>query len=131
VEEDGLQRLFPIVDAKGNMMGVIPRWDLTQFVEGQKGATIHELIHKDPMVAYGDEPLRFVVQRMAASGLTKFPVVERTAPARPVGMIALTDLLKARIANIESEQRREQVLRLGLPLMFRSQNEIPEVLEED
>jgi hypothetical protein len=36
-------------------------------------------------------------------------------------MIALTDLLKARVATIESEERREQVL--SLPLLFRSQSE--------
>ena len=73
------------------------------------------------MIAYTDEPLRLVVQRMASSGLTKFPVVERNAPSRPVGMIALTDLLKARVATIESEERREQVL--SLPLLFRSEND--------
>jgi CBS domain containing-hemolysin-like protein len=73
------------------------------------------------MIAYADEPLRFVVQRMASTGLTKFPVVERSAPGRPIGMIALTDLLKARVAHIESEERREQVLRL--PLLFGSEEE--------
>ena len=73
------------------------------------------------MIAYADEPLRFVVQRMASSGLTKFPVVERNAPSRPIGMVALTDLLKARVAHIESEEHREQVLRL--PLLFGVEDE--------
>ena len=120
-ENVGVQRLFPVIDTEGNMKGVIPRWELEQFVAGKKGSTTRDLIQENPMIAYTDEPLRFVVQRMASSGLTKFPVVERNAPSRPVGMIALTDLLKARVATIESEERREQVL--SLPLLFRSEND--------
>ena len=123
-EEIGVQRLFPVLDNAGSMLGVIPRWELEQFVAGKKGSGLGDLIQEHPMIAYTDEPLRFVVQRMAASGLTKFPVVERNAPSRPVGMIALTDLLKARVASIESEERREQVLRL--PLLFGSDDESTE-----
>ena len=118
-ENVGVQRLFPVIDIAGKMKGVVPRWELEQFVAGKNGSTTRELIQENPMIAYTDEPLRFVVQRMASSGLTKFPVVERNAPDRPVGMIALTDLLKARVATIESEERREQVLRL--PLLFGSE----------
>lgn len=117
----GFQRLFPVLDNAGNMLGVVPRWELEQFVDGKKGSTARELMNPNPMIAYADEPLRFVVQRMASTGLTKFPVVERSAPGRPIGMIALTDLLKARVAHIESEERREQVLRL--PLLFGTDDE--------
>ena len=34
-------------------------------------------MHKDPVVAYPDEPLRVVVFRMAEKGITRMPVVER------------------------------------------------------
>ncbi len=33
----GVQRLFPVEDHNGKMIGVIPRWDLEQFVTGRKG----------------------------------------------------------------------------------------------
>jgi CBS domain-containing protein len=51
------------------------------------------------------------------TGLTRFPVVERTDRRKLVGIIALTDLLKARARNLEAEHRRERVLpvRLILP----------------
>jgi len=39
-------------------------------------------------------------------------------------MVALTDLLKARVAHIESEEHREQVLRL--PLLFGAEDESTE-----
>jgi CBS domain-containing protein len=46
---------------------------------------------------------------MADKGLTRFPVVDRES-GRLVGMIALTDLLKARARNLDAEHRRERVL---------------------
>jgi CBS domain-containing protein len=77
-------------------------------------------------VAYPDEPLRVVVNRMAESGLTRFPVVDRRGKHREhaskearrdghqvpklVGLISLTDLLKARVANLQAERKRERVL---------------------
>ncbi len=122
--DDGkdVQRLFPVVRPGGDMAGVVARWDLEQYAAGKKGSSIRELVREHPMIAYTDEPLRLVVHRMASSGLTKFPVVERSSPSRPIGMVALIDLLKARVATMESEERREQVLRFGFPLLFRSKD---------
>ena len=45
---------------------------------------------RTPTVAYPDEPLRVVVYRMAGTGLTRFPVVERGRHGRLLGMIGLT-----------------------------------------
>jgi len=35
------------------------------------------IAHADPAVAYGDEPLRALAFRMAETGVTRLPVVER------------------------------------------------------
>ena len=51
---------------------------------------------------------------MAETGLTRMPVVDRENPRKLVGMISLTDLLRARTRNLEEERRRERVLRLRL-----------------
>jgi CIC family chloride channel protein len=64
----------------------------------------------DPVVAFPDEPLRVVVDRMAETGLTRFPVIERGSSGDVLGMISLQDLLKARVRNLEAERRRERVL---------------------
>ena len=71
-----------------------------------------------PIVAYPDESLRMIVYRMAETGLTRFPVVDREH-RRLIGMIALTDLLKARALNLDAEQRRERVLGAHIGLPFR------------
>jgi chloride channel protein, CIC family len=71
------------------------------------------IIRPTPTTAYPDEPLRVVVHRMAHTGLTRFPVVARTAGRELLGLIALDDLLRARSLNLEAERRRERVLRFS------------------
>ncbi len=65
-------------------------------------------------VAFTDETLRTVVYRMAENKLTALPVVERDAPMKPVGSVALHDLLQARARNFEEETKRERHLGIGL-----------------
>jgi CBS-domain-containing membrane protein len=74
---------------------------------------IAAVAHSLPVVAYPDEPLRAVVHRMASTGLTRFPVVERGAARRLVGMISLSDLLAGRTRTLDAEHRRERVFSLG------------------
>jgi CBS domain containing-hemolysin-like protein len=75
---------------------------------------IGDLAQSLPVVAYPDEPLRAVVHRMAQTGLTRFPVVERGLDRKLVGMISLSDLLTGRTKTLEAEHRRERVLSLRL-----------------
>ena len=93
----------------------------------EDGPPCGELMHKDPVVAYPDEPLRVVVFRMAEKGITRMPVVERPGPAKLAGMVSLDDLLKARMRNLEEERPREVVLplRLVFPLRVRRSKSSP------
>src|SRR5262245_35826876 len=116
------QRLFPVVDDDRRLVGVITRADLRQWMAGGpdgKHRPLGDAIQREPVVAYGDEPLRMIVYRMADKGVTRLPVVAR-ADRSFIGMLALNDLLGARARILESEQRRERVLgaRLRLPTMF-------------
>ena len=117
----GPQRLYPVVDSAGRLEGVVTRFDLTQVSEraatGQP-TNVHEVVHRKPAVAFPDEPLRVIVHRMAMSGLTRFPVLERGADRRLVGVISLEDLLKARVQNLEAEHRRERLLRVRIAFPF-------------
>jgi CBS domain containing-hemolysin-like protein len=60
---------------------------------------------------YSDEPLRVVVYRMAESGFTRMPVIQRST-GKFLGLISLEDLLKARGRHLEEERRRERTLKL-------------------
>jgi CBS-domain-containing membrane protein len=121
--EKGPQRLYPIVDADGRLTGVVTRVDLQKLVDRARTGTadaLESVVRRGATVAYPAEPLRVVVQRMAETGLTHFPVVDPET-SRVVGMVGLDDLLKARARNLDAERRRERVLdvRLLFPLAFR------------
>ena len=106
------QRLLPVLGGDGRLLGVVGRRELTEQAEGMDGdaVTIGELM-RDPVVAYGDETLRAVADRMAAMRVGMMPVVERDDPARLLGLISQFDLLRARERLLTEERHRERMLR--------------------
>ena len=117
------QGLYPVVDGDKKLVGVVPREELQQLIHHKSGHQLADVVQQDPQVVYPDEPLRVVVYRMAETGVTRFPVVERNGSRKLAGMISLDDLLKARAHNLDAERRRERVLplRLKFPLRRKSQ----------
>ena len=113
------QRLFPVVDEGRHLVGVVARRQLREWLDSPStpsAATLASLALPRPVSAYADETLSTIAFRMAESGVTRMPVVERR-DGTFVGMIALRDLLTARGRILEAEQRRERVLsvRLRMP----------------
>jgi chloride channel protein, CIC family len=124
---DGAHRgqwLYPVVASKteATLAGVLTRRELQKLIaspqnQGDETLQAYLSARKAPEVAYPDEPLRAVVYRMAETGLTRFPVVERRSQQlKLLGMISLNDLLKARSVNLEAERSRERVLPLRVLL---------------
>ncbi len=109
------QRLVPVVDGDGRMVGVFTRAEIRQHVDHEGDAILHrpisELVKPDAVEAYPDEPLRIVVYRMVEKGLTRLPVVDRET-RRFLGLVGLDDLLKGRGRNLEEESTRETTLKL-------------------
>jgi H+/Cl- antiporter ClcA len=117
----GPQRLYPVVGAGGALEGVVTRFDLhelTTRAASDPTVRLESILRKTPVVAHPDEPLRAIVHRMAETGLTHFPIVERGPDRRLLGMISLEDLLKARALNLEAEQRKERVMRVRVAFPF-------------
>jgi CBS domain-containing protein len=94
---------------------VVKRQDLQRLSAGAEPGELSDVVKRDPVVAYPDEPLLVVVNRMADSGLTRLPVIDNEKSRKLVGIISLEDLLHARVRNLEEERRRERVLRIHLP----------------
>src|SRR5262249_48945906 len=67
---DTAQRLFPLVNRHGGLTGVLTRKDL-QSIEDRAAATVADVEKKNVVVAFPDEPLRVVVDRMAETGFTR------------------------------------------------------------
>jgi CBS domain-containing protein len=114
------QRLYPLVNGGGQLVGVVTRTAIQEALQAAagdfQGRTLADVGRTQPVVAYPDESLRVIVYRMAGTGLTRMPVILRSDPRQLVGIITLTDLLKARTHILVAEQRRERVLPLRLVL---------------
>jgi chloride channel protein, CIC family len=109
----GRQRLLPIVSPQGSMLGVISWVDIVErAARGDLEGSVEAMMHREVTVAYPDESLRPVADRMAAHGVHALPVVEREVPDRIVGMVTESDLLLARERRLVEERHRERVLRL-------------------
>jgi H+/Cl- antiporter ClcA/predicted transcriptional regulator len=111
-----VQHMFPVEDEEGRFVGVVTRRDLRRATQEEREHAsklrVADITRYDAQTICSDEPLRLVVERMAATGLTRFPVVDREEPTRLVGSISLNNLLAARVMQFEAETRREQVLQM-------------------
>ena len=109
------QRLLPVVDGDGVFVGVVTRGDIYRLLHQGDESVLRrplcDLVRRETLEAFPDEPLRSVVYRMAEKRITRMPVVDAQT-RKFVGLIALDDLLKARARHLEEEKRREQVLSL-------------------
>jgi H+/Cl- antiporter ClcA len=104
------QRLYPVLAAGGPLVGVLP-W--SRVLAARSGPVqARDVMVTTPAVAYPDEMLRSVADRMAALGLGVLPVVDRSDPGRLDGLITQFDLLQARQRLLEEERRAERVLTL-------------------
>jgi len=120
------QHLYPVLDAGRQLVGVLTRKDIAKAVSDSAfpGTPIAELARRNAVVAYRDEPLRVIVNRMAETGYTRMPVLASQKNGEVAGMISLEDLLHARVRNLAEERHRERVIRLRLPFGVSSRTEL-------
>jgi H+/Cl- antiporter ClcA/CBS domain-containing protein len=128
------QRLYPVVDGAGRLLGVIGRRDVSVARAGAApgdrtttaastadapatvdgGPATVASIMRSPVVAFPDETLRGAAERMVATRLGVLPVVERDDPGHLLGLVDQFDLLRARDRLLTEERSRQRVLRLRL-----------------
>jgi len=120
------QRLFPLVDAEGRLKGVLTR---SQMIAAAKASKKDALLLTDgittPDVIGQFETLRFVAEKMAASKIRSFPVVDEEQAL--VGILNIEDLLEARGKASQRDTQRKRVLILRWP--FGEQRVEPSVHE--
>jgi H+/Cl- antiporter ClcA/CBS domain-containing protein len=115
------QRVFPMVDAKGCLTGMLTR---SQMMVAARQADLTQPLANDanlkPAMISPENTLRACAGQMAESGLTSFPVVD--SDGKFVGVITINDLLKGRTRQTRREFDRERVLRLRWPFGNRNQD---------
>jgi len=105
------QRLYPVIDDGGHLVGVLP-WSSVLAARDDTTQHVHEALIPSFAVAYPNEILRSVADRMASLGLGVLPVVDRANTDHLDGLITQFDLLQARQKLLEEERHAERVLTL-------------------
>ncbi|HVA09686.1 MAG TPA: chloride channel protein [Acidimicrobiales bacterium] len=123
------QRLYPVIDDGGNLVGVLP-WSSVLAARDDTTRHVHEALIPSFAVAYPDELLRSVADRMASLGLGVLPVVDRANRDHLDGLITQFDLLQARQKLLEEERHAERVLTLEGMTGRRSQEIITAVASD-
>jgi CIC family chloride channel protein len=120
------QRLFPLVDASGNLQAVLTRSQM--MAAAQAGEWTRALV-KDggtmPTTVGPRDTLRSVAEKMAESKLTSFPVVDHEGKLQ--GILNIADLLEARGKASMRNSNRTRVLRLRWP--FGVRRDVPAIDE--
>jgi H+/Cl- antiporter ClcA len=118
---------YPVVDRFGKLLGVITRSNLLEHwitaIVGGEPRTDHlksgpiiayDLIGRTPITIAPEESCRTAAERMAQNGVKRLPVVSADGSDRLVGIVTLSDLLKARRQILEEEAKRERFFGPGL-----------------
>jgi H+/Cl- antiporter ClcA len=101
---------YPVVDAKGNLVGVVTRSDILE-KQTDGIATTGELVRRSAVTAVALESCRSAAERMAAAGVGRLVVVSSDDSRRLVGIVTRSDLLKPRGRAVEEESKRERFFR--------------------
>lgn len=109
------QRLYPMVDDTGQLCGIVTRRSLLDAALGNRHSpdtVINEIAIPQSVVAYPDETLREVANRMADRRVSAMPVVNRQNQARIAGLIVIEDLLQGRLKDLQEERDCERILKI-------------------
>ena len=103
------QRLYPVIDSNENLVGVLAFSDVLAAYQSISPIKASELA-RQPMIAFADETLREVADRMVSTGHGVLPVTDRRDPRRLAGLVSQFDLLKAHERVLIEERHSERPL---------------------
>ncbi|MCA1831720.1 MAG: chloride channel protein [Actinobacteria bacterium] len=106
------QGTLPVLH-EDRVAGALPWIDVLQLTaEDDVAGCVRDLMHGDPVVAYPDESLRVVADRMAQHHVGSLVVVDREREGELRGVVTRADVLGARGRLLHEERHRERVLRV-------------------
>ena len=119
------QRLFPLLEEDGRLVSVLTR---TQMMASARQSDLDALLALDgnakPQTVGPEDTLRAVANSMAATKLTRYPVID--ADGKFVGIVTIEDLLTGRSRERLRENDRSRVLRMRWPFSAAQPPAIPE-----
>jgi H+/Cl- antiporter ClcA len=101
---------FPVLDAEGQLVGVVTRRDLLDPAHDVVG-TVGALVRRPPVVVFDDSTLRDAADQMVVEQVGRLPVVRRDQPRRVVGIVSRSDLLAAHAPRLQAARDARRVRR--------------------
>jgi CIC family chloride channel protein len=103
---------FPIVDAKGILVGVLTRRDL-QAESATEAQTLRELLKRPVKFVYDDSTVRQAADHMVNHNIGRLPVVRRDEPTRLIGIVTRSDILSAYRGRIKQDETQRPAIRVS------------------
>jgi len=111
---------YPVVGEDGSLLGVVTKTDLLdEWADGMSGDKPSDAAHPHPIIAFdmmssppitafAEETCRAAVERMVQTGIGRLVVVDPDQPAKILGMVTRSDVLKSRSRLVDEEESRER-----------------------
>ncbi len=103
---------FPVVDAKGILVGILTRRDLGA-ESASDGQTLRELLKRPRIFVYHDCTVRQATDHMVNHNIGGLPVVLRDEPTKLVGIVTRSDILSAYRRRIKQDETQRPAIRVS------------------
>jgi len=109
------QRLYPVLDDAGRLIGVVTRRRLhgaSLPLAADPPASVDAVMAREPVVGYPDMTLRELANLMAEFDVSSVPIVDRTDRHQVLSVMAMDQVLEARLRDVNEEHKSERILNL-------------------
>lgn len=104
---------FPVVDAQGELVGMVTLQDLGRTISTPEPQTVGEICTRNVLTLHPDQTLNDALRLFGLHDVGRIPVVDRANPRRLLGILRRADVIKAYNAGLarklDVEQRIEQL----------------------
>ncbi len=84
---------FPVVDKEGKLLGIVTHREILKALRDDPQRPVGEIAVRRVVVAYPDEPLDAIWERIRRSGVGRLPVVDRRDHRHLVGFVSVADIV--------------------------------------
>jgi chloride channel protein, CIC family len=110
--EEARHQGFPIVDAKGVVIGVLTRRDL-QPQSASDSQTLRQLLMRTLKFVYDDCTVRQAADHLVNHNIGRLPVVLRRQPSQLVGIVTRSDVLSAYRGRMKQDETQRPAIRVS------------------
>jgi len=102
---------FPVIDAHGNLVGVVTRRNLLD-VKASGDSAVRTLLTRLPKFVHEDCTVRQAAEHMVRHGIGRLPVLTRARPHRIVGIVTRSDILSVFGRSLDEITREAPTLKI-------------------